>query len=283
MLALAAARTAWHLPASRSREVTLDWSGSLIVAGGLESSGTTTSILLVDPSTGMMRPAGSLAVATHDAAGAVIGGAAFVFGGGDATTIDAVQRFVPGANARVVAHLPEPRSDLSVAAGATETYLVGGYDGTHWVASVLATSDGIRFRRAGTLAVPVRYAAVAVSGGALYVFGGVGTAGDVDAIQRLDLASGTMRVVGHLPAPLSHATAESIDSTVYILGGRHGDTRQRSVFRFDPAAGAVAAAGTLPFAVSDAGSATIDDHTFIVGGETPGLTNTVLVLRREAA
>jgi len=282
-IGLGAARTAWHLPAARSREVTLAWDGSLVVAGGLESSGTTSSILIIDPSTGAMRPAGRLAVATHDAAGAILQGAAFVFGGGDATTIDAVQRFVPGANARVVSHLPEPRSDLSVAVGPRETYLVGGYDGEHWVPTILATEDGITFRRAGTLAVPVRYAAVAVVDDQLYVFGGVGTDGDVDDIQRLDLASGAVRVVGRLPAPLSHAVAERIDSTIFIVGGRRGDTRQRTMFRYDPTSGAVAAAGALPFALSDTGCATIQDRAFVVGGETPELSSSVVVLRREAA
>ena len=282
-IGLAAARTGWRLPVSRSREVALTWNGSLVIAGGLESSGTTSSILIVDPATGSMRSAGRLAVATHDAAGAVLRGAAFVFGGGNATTIDDVQRFVPGSDASVVSHLPEPRSDLSVAVGPREAYIVGGYDGTHWVASVLATSDGITFRRAGTLAVPVRYAAVAIVGNALYVFGGLGTDGDVDDIQRLDLTSGAVRIVGRLRAPLSHAIAEPIDSTVFILGGRHGDTRQRSVFRFDPVSASVAAAGTLPYPVSDTACATIQDRAFVVGGETPSLSSAVLVLRRETA
>jgi N-acetylneuraminic acid mutarotase len=281
--AVASARTPWRLPAARSREVALTWNGTLIVAGGLASSGTTSSILLIDPTTGAVSEAGHLAVATHDAAGAILSGAAYVFGGGAAATIDAVQRFVPGGDAVVVGHLPEPRSDLSVVVAGNEAFLVGGYDGTRWLPGILATSDGKRFRRAGTLAVPVRYAAVAAVGNALYVLGGAAQAGDVSDIQRMDLTTGVVQVVGHLPAPLSHATAGVIDEKVFVFGGRRGDLRQSTVFRFDPATNAVVPAGTLPFALSDYGASTIDGRTFLVGGETPALTNDIVVLRRQNA
>jgi hypothetical protein len=64
--------------------------------------------------------------------------------------------------------LPQPRPDLAVATisnnirghVSTTDYVVGGYDGTRYRPSVLATMNGKRFVSAGTLPVPVRYPAV---------------------------------------------------------------------------------------------------------------------------
>ena len=67
------------------------------------------------------------------------------------------------------------------------TYLLGGYDGTAYDATVLATTDGRRFTVAARLAVPVRYPAVAVLGGQIWVFGGQTSHGTTNDIQRISL------------------------------------------------------------------------------------------------
>ena len=113
---------------------------------------------------------GHLTIPTHDAAGATLGGQTYVFGGGQQTSVATVQEITAhqaGAahgTAAVAGQLPGPRSDLVAVTHAGTAYLLGGYDGAGYDATVLATRDGRRFTVAARLAVPVRYPAVAVLG-----------------------------------------------------------------------------------------------------------------------
>ena len=173
----------WHLPAPVSREVVVPGRhGKLIVLGGLTPSGASAAgVYSVGTRTGAARRIGALGVAVHDAAGAVTGGRALVFGGGSATSIATVQGFtLPGGHggaAPGLARLPNARSDLAAVTVGAVTYVLGGYDGTRPDASVLATTDGRTFRNVATLKVPVRYPAVAALGGKIFVFGGLAVTG----------------------------------------------------------------------------------------------------------
>ena len=145
----------------------------LLVLGGLDAAGASASgVFSVDPGTGRLVPAGSLAQPVHDAAAATLGGTAYLFGGGDTSSTTAVQAIDAGGTARVVGHLPAPRSDLVAATVGGQIYLIGGYDGRTLSAAVLRTRDGRTFSTAARLPVPVRYPAVAAGGGKIYVFGG---------------------------------------------------------------------------------------------------------------
>src|SRR4029077_5403390 len=82
----------YQLPAAVSREVLLPTLGGLLIIGGLTRSGISVSTVMdLDPVTGGTRPAGRLAQATHDAAGLILGGQAFVLGGGTASSVPTVQ------------------------------------------------------------------------------------------------------------------------------------------------------------------------------------------------
>jgi len=117
-------RAPWLLPDPRSREVAIVQAGSIYILGGLSASGASMdSIIAIDPATGRTRSAGKLAIPAHDAGGAVLGGAAFVFGGGEKKTVDAVQR-VTSSGTSIVGHLPSPRSDLSVVEHERVGYIV---------------------------------------------------------------------------------------------------------------------------------------------------------------
>ena len=133
---------------------------------------------------------GHLADPAHDAAGAVLGGRPYLFGGGDLTELAAVQALQHRGTAVVAGQLPGPRSDISSVTLGSTAYLVGGYDGTSWVGTVLATSNGKSFTRVANLPVPVRYAAVAGAGNRIWVFGGLTPAGPSRVIQRVNVATG---------------------------------------------------------------------------------------------
>ncbi|MGZ4204199.1 MAG: Kelch repeat-containing protein [Actinomycetota bacterium] len=258
----------WHLSAAVSRATVVAANGTLLIAGGLTAPGTTTgAVVRVDPSNGTQAKIGALAQPTHDAGGALFGNTLFVFGGGVSSTVRTVQSFTGSTSAKA-ASLPEPRSDLSVARAGTQAIILGGYDGTTLLRSVLATSDGIHFTQIANLPHPVRYAAVAGVGSVVYVFGGTTGTADTVFIQSIDVSTGRAAVVGRMPSSLSHATAVALGGTILIMGGRSNHGRvSKTVYRFDPATGRVRQAAALPVAISDAGGAVIGARAYLVGGE----------------
>jgi N-acetylneuraminic acid mutarotase len=214
----------------------------------------------------------------HDAAGAVLAGTHFVFGGGAAATVATAQTFNRDGDARVVGKLPAPRSDLSAAVVGSTVYILGGYDGSSLDPRIIATVDGVRFSVVATLPVAVRYAAVASLGANVYVFGGEHDSTPTDAIQRFDTRTRQVDVVGHLRQPVAHAAAVVLHGRIYVLGGVAGKQPVAAIRRFDPVAETVAPAGGLPYPVSDAGAAVVGDTAYLVGGEAPRRLATVIAM-----
>ena len=263
---------AYQLPSGISREVVLASGGNLLIIGGLNQGPVTTrTVTKLNPVTGRTTPAGRLAAASHDAAGAVLGGRPYLFGGGVVASLAAVQSLRRGHTATVAGQLPGPRSDLSSVTLGGTAYLIGGYDGATYAPAVLATSNGTAFRTVARLPVPVRYAAVAGTGSRIYVFGGQTPGGPSRLIQRVDLATHRATVVGRLPTPVTGATAFTLGGRIFIAGGQvarggASPAASRAVLAYDPARHSAAAAGTLPVPVSNAASAVVGGTAFIVGG-----------------
>jgi outer membrane protein assembly factor BamB len=272
---------AYQLPAGISREAVLPQGRDLLIAGGLTPQATSTdAVTRLDPATGQTSQAGRLASATHDAGAAMVGGRAMVFGGGEQTSVAAVQAIEPDGVATVAGHLPGPRSDLSAVTAGGTVYILGGYDGAAYDASVLATTDGRRFRTVARLPEPVRYPAVAVLGGQIWVFGGQTPAGVTSVIQRVSPASGQATVAGHLPRPMTGGSAFTLGGAVYIAGGQVAATAgaaataspaaplatSSAVLSFDPRRGTVRTVGRLPVPVANAGVAVLGGTAFLVGG-----------------
>jgi N-acetylneuraminic acid mutarotase len=275
----------WRLPAPRSREVVVPGAAGLVVAGGLDAAQVSTStVWTISPTTGQVVRTGSLAVAVHDATGALLNRTPFVFAGGNTTTVDDVQQLsASGRMARVVAHLPQPRSDLVAADAEGSAYVLGGFDGTTSLSAVLRTSDGRHFTSIAQLRSTVRYPAVATvvspHGDRLLVFGGEHDGVPIDDVQSVDVTTGRTTVIGHLPQPLAHEAAVELDGSIWLVGGRSHDVLQRQIWRWDPRTRRVIRAGSLPYAVADAGAASTGSAAYIVGGETPSQTDRVVVLR----
>ncbi len=278
-LALQVTPAAYQLPAGISREVVLPQGRDLLIAGGLTPQATSTdAVTRLDPATGQTSQAGRLASATHDAAGAMIGGRPLVFGGGEQASVAAVQAIAPGGVAMVTGQLPRPRSDLSAVTTGGTAYLLGGYDGAAYDATVLATTDGQRFAAVARLPVPVRYAAVGVLGGEIWVFGGQTPAGISSVIQRVNPATGKTAVVGHLPRPMTGGSAFTLGGALYVAGGQVGPAgaataspsaplaTSRAVLGFDPGRRTVTIEGTLPVPVANAGVALLGRTAYLIGG-----------------
>jgi hypothetical protein len=245
----------------------------------------------LDPATGTFTASGSLPAVVHDGGGATLGTSSFVFGGGSPNTFATVQSIgLPAASpsatghGQVVSQLPQPRSDLAVASiissgshPSTSLYIVGGYDGTNYLPTVLGTSDGTHFTDAATLPVPVRYPATASLDGKIYAFGGqtggTGSAATAtDAIQEIDPSTHSAKVVGKLPQPLYGAAAFVIANHLYVAGGQTGAGQTLTqLYEIDSTNFKVSDAGLLPQAVAFAGFATVGTGAsavgYLVGGE----------------
>ncbi len=272
----------WRLPAPLSRAVALpDGNGGALLIGGLEQSQATTDrILHLDLARGTATPTGRLAAPVHDAAGALLGGTPYVFGGGAQQTVAAVQAVVPGRRALLKGRLPAPRSDLAAITVAGRAYLVGGYDGRAPSRAVLQTTDGMHFRTVAQLPQGVRYPALAADGVVVYVFGGE-PAPNVEsrAIQAIDLRTGTARVVGRLPQGLADAAAVRLGGRIYLAGGRSGGRATDAIWRFDPASRKMIHAGRLPRPVSNAAAVVAGGSAWLLGGEDGSQLATAALLR----
>jgi hypothetical protein len=262
------AHSAIGLPSARSRAVALAFGSTILLCGGLTSTGTTTgSILRIDLGSGRVSEAGTLAAPVHDAGGAVLGGSGFVFGGGQVGPGSIVQRVGPSGGAITVGQLPAVRADLVAVSVDGELVVVGGGTPARPDPRVLATTDGRHFRVVATLPVGVRYPAVAVVGGIVYVVGGSTPSGDARVIQALDPGTGVVRVIGRLGQGLSHASALVVGGAFLIAGGQVGGRTQDALWQLDLASGTVTRIGRLPYPVSDMAAVVVDGIGYLIGGE----------------
>ena len=253
--------------------------GRYLSAGGLVAGDSSTDqAFVLDTHALTTAAAPAMQVPVHDTAGVLLGGRPLVVGGGNSTEQDVVQARV-GTGWQVIGHLPQPRSDLSVAVLGSRVLALGGYDGsTTAMPQILASVDGRRWRPIGTLPVPVRYAAVAVAQGHVWLFGGERAGVEQRAVQEVD-AAGHARVVARLPVPLGHGAAIPIGGRILLAGGRLGpDQPTDRMWWFDPHTRRFTPAGHLPVPLADAAVALDGDRAWLVGGETPGLTDRVLSL-----
>lgn len=267
----------WHLPTPVYRTMAAVAGGKLYVLGGLDAAGTTVAgVEVVDPVAGAATGAGALAEPTHGGAALAIGGRILVFGGAATSVHTAVQGFDPAtATTQIVGQLPGPRADVAGAAVGNEVILLGGFDGAGPLQSVLASPDGTSFHPAGQLALAVRYPAVAVDGGNVYLFGGLLSGGEytgtfTTAIQRFDPTTGTSQIVASLPTPLAHAMATVVGGQILLIGGSTSSAPSADIYRFDPANDMLSLIGSLPAPVTDGVAVTLGHSAYVLGGISAG-------------
>jgi outer membrane protein assembly factor BamB len=274
----------YKLPAPVQRAVAVGVGGAAIVAGGLDAGGASTSgVFRLNPVSGALARLGSFPEAFHDAAGAVIGGKLFVFGGGSAHSSSTIQAFDLGSrHGTVVGHLPHPLSDVSSATSGGTVYLIGGYDDHTPRAEIYATTDGAHLRLAGKLPHGVRYAAVAAIGGKLVIAGGtVGTSPSAN-VYEFDPATGRVSLLAQLPAAVGHAAAVVVGGAVYVLGGIDASGRTVStVTRIDVGA-RTARPVSVAAPLADAAVAVLAKSALLIGGTRGGqpVTNVLAIRAR---
>ncbi|MDP9295380.1 MAG: hypothetical protein M3O88_01625 [Actinomycetota bacterium] len=276
------ASAGYRLASPVERAVAVQDGKNVYVAGGLDSTGVSGSqVFSMDPSTGHLSVLGSVPSAFHDAAGAMIRGQVFVFGGGPSTGTDLVQAIDPATGSgSVVAHLPVALSDLSSAVVGRTVYLVGGYDGTSPRREIYATTNGRRFTVAARLPVGLRYAAATAIGSEVVIAGGMTDAGPRPDVYAFDTAQGTLRRLGRLPQAVAHAAAFVEGGLVYVAGGQDAaGNAVDTVTSIDPASGAVKAQTPLRRPLSDAAVVPGSDETLLIGGWRGSALDQVLVAK----
>jgi hypothetical protein len=245
--------------------------GRFVLMGGLDAADTSTSAVIVGDGSTAHRSA-TLPNAQHDAQAATLGGRVYLFGGGQFNTYDHILAFDPASGAVAsVGTLPRPASDVAVAGDGSTAYVVGGYDGTNSLDTILSYRPGASPRVAGHLPVALRYAAVAVAAGGLIIAGGSTPSGTAsDAVYRFDPASGQVRRIGRLAQPLTHAGAAVLHGFVYLIGGRGASTSSQTtaIWAINPTTGRIRAAGHLPQPLSDPGVVGLTTGIVIAGGRT---------------
>lgn len=281
------------LPAAISGESVVATRQGPLIIGGLDASESSAAgVFQLEPAGGELSEAGSLTTPLHDTGATVLGNRVFVFGGGTETSTDTVQSLpLPGAGAtpataELTGKLPTVRSDLSAVTVGDRAYVLGGYDGTRPIDSILATNDGSSFEEIGRLPDPARYLAVATLGGKIFAFGGENESGTaVDAIREVDPRTGKARIVGHLPGPVSHAAAVALGGSIYVIGGAAEGSPTARIWRFEPDKKTIAAAGRLPEPISGGGVAVVGSAAYLIGGtgsgEAPVSTVTKLEVRHQ--
>ncbi|MDQ2966259.1 MAG: hypothetical protein M3R57_10470, partial [Chloroflexota bacterium] len=107
-MVLQIAAAPYRLVAPVEREIAVQVGSVVYLAGGLDPAGNSAAgVFALHPSTGQLTAIGSVPNAFHDAAGAMVAGRLFVFGGGSSSGTDLVQAFDPATGTgAVVGHLP---------------------------------------------------------------------------------------------------------------------------------------------------------------------------------
>ena len=258
-----------------------DQGQAILVAGGLAPGDhTTDQVLSIDPRTGRIGREARLPQPVHDAAGFMVRGGPLLLGGGNGSELSGVQRRDRSGQWRTVGHLPGSRSDLSAVTVGSGGLAIGGYDGRAASRSVLRTDTGQRFTEVAPLVHGIRYAAVARSGGAVWVIGGEAAGAELPWIQRIDLRSHHTSVVGRWPVRLGHAAAVPVGGRILVLGGRTSPHRiTDTMWWFDPSNHTITDAGRMPYPVADAALAVTRDAAYLIGGEGPDFRRDVLEIR----
>jgi hypothetical protein len=189
------------------------------IFGGGEAEGTS-AVVQVAP--GAPREVGSLPRPLSDAVAAKIGGADYIAGGWDGSTLNTrIYRYVPGRAPEVAGKLPGGVRYPAVGAVGGKLLIAGGEAASGAATSAIRSFDPAtgRTSRVGRLPFPLAHAAGAALDGRFYVLGGMRGGSPVATILSWAPGSARARRAGALREPLSDLTAVTANGVIVVAGG----------------------------------------------------------------
>ena len=199
--------------------------GATYLFGGGNGTAQLAAILRIDPVTNAVTRVGTLPVGSSDLAAAAVGGTAYVVGGYTGTRwLDTILAWRPGAQPRIVAHLPTPLRYAAVTADADELVIAGGSTPAGTASrSVYAFDPRTRtLTHIGSLPHPTTHAAAAALGEVAYVIGGRSATVNTPSTHIVAVDPERRKIVnaGRLRFPRSDLAAVGLNGRIAIAGGR---------------------------------------------------------------
>ena len=238
------------LPVARNNPAVAAVEDLIYVISGESPTGITDRVDLYNPGSNSWSEKSPKPLPVMNAKAAVIGGRIFIPGGelssGEVT--DLLEIYDPRLDAwETGVRLPRPLSAYALIAYEGRLYLFGGWDGSEYRSEVYmylpaAAGEPGRWLEITPMPVARAFAGAAISGGRVYVMGGLDANGQI--LTRSDVYTPVLEESGENPwsegMPLPEARARhgmtSVGDLVFVLGGDEKDGRPLSNLQFFPAA-----------------------------------------------
>jgi hypothetical protein len=253
--------------------------GTIVVAGGFDSSGATVdTVELYDVEADEWSEGPPLPAAVDHAMAASDGETVYVFGGYDADRNPTAGAFAFHDGGWIV--LDDPMPETRAAGGAAYSdrliYVAGGIgpDGLADRTMVLNLDSG-RWTVGGGLIVPREHLAVTALDGVVYAVGGRigGMDGNLNAVERLVPTNGRWEVAADLPTARGGLGAAAGAGLVIAAGGEEEPGTFAEVEAYDPTGRSWSALPDLPTPRHGLGVVVADAILFVIaGGPEPGLS-----------
>jgi len=248
-------------PASRVAAVPYGTGGALFLGGYDATNAPTDTVQNYQAATVTSGAAAPIPLAS--AVAAVLGPNIYVFGGVGSSAIYELT----GTSFAAVGSLPAVTADAAVATVGNTAFVIGGYNGTTELNTIVAYTPGSPAQTVAMLPVTLRYAAAAALDGDVYIIGGA-TAGVPSAtIYRFDPQTNSVVVFAALPRARERQSAATLGNRIYVIGGATAaGVRSRAIYAINTASGAVRLAGLLPHALADTAAVGAGNQIIVAGG-----------------
>jgi DNA-binding CsgD family transcriptional regulator len=254
---------------------------NLYAIAGMTPEGITSAVERYDVPSGVWTAVANKPTPVYEVGAVVIGGRIYVPGGRLASDkpTDVLEIYDPYQDTwSKGAPLPATLSAYAIAALEGKMYVIGGWDGQRYVASVYQYDPGGNEWKARTPMLTARgYAAAVTSGGKILVLGGFDGKSHLDASQvyQPSLDDGSQQPwsqAAPLPEKRSRLAAASIADAIYVVGGENDMPTGLSPLQYDLASNAwLQVEDPLSQPWVEMGMAVIGTKLYGLGGQLSGV------------